>query len=63
MFNKSTDIMRIIVNIIADEENTKILGVDYAGLGTLVAIQGCKELKEKIRVLEDRLAALETNTI
>lgn len=49
------------------EETDEILGVDYAGLATTVAIEGCKELhniiKEqqvKINELESRLASLET---
>lgn len=36
------------VSVIADEENEKYLGVDYAGLATTVAIAGTKELNKKI---------------
>ena len=58
------------VSVVANEDTDKILGVDYAGLGATVAIQGSKELYQiiknqqvKIEELESRLVELETKTI
>lgn len=47
------------VSIIADEENEKILGVDYAGLGTTISIAGIKELKKENDMLKNKIDDLE----
>lgn len=47
------------VSIIADEENEKILGVDYAGLGTTISIAGIKELKKENDMLKNKIDELQ----
>lgn len=47
------------VSIIADEENEKILGVDYAGLGTTIAVVGIKELKKENEELKNKIDELQ----
>lgn len=47
------------VSVIADEENEKILGVDYAGLGTTISIAGIKELKKENNMLKNKIDELQ----
>lgn len=47
------------VSVIADEDNEKYLGVDYAGLATTISIVGIKELKKENEMLKNKIDNLE----
>lgn len=48
------------VSVVANEDTDKILGVDYAGLGTTIAIGGIKEILAIINKQTSRIEELET---
>lgn len=51
------EIKQLIPEVVTEDEQG-YLGVDYANLATVIAIQSAKELKAKIRLLEDEILEL-----